>query len=674
MDSKGQAVSLHDAFISYSRLDREFCKKLQKALSEYKPPKHLDVPQRHLRIFLDEQDFTGAEYYQSLDEHLEDSAKLIVLCSPHARYSSHPINYVDDEIRRFAKKRGAKSIIPLLLSGIPNNEAKPGQEDEMAFPQSLCEVMGQGMPLASDYRGFDLRKDKVARGRFEDAWYKTLANIYGTSRREIEQQERKRRVRRRAIISTGVSAAILILGVLIAWGVMERHKAQVEQQLKEDERLSGIGIEARRLAQTRGMEIKALMQGMSAIDRKSGTGPPPPRAVEGIVEAVYAARRSLPVKVDETGVTAAELSPDGALLLTAGLEGAVRTRDSQTGALRHNFPATEQHQPSWSASFSPDGQTIVTGTAEGAVDLWEAASGKRIHRLASVKTPIWRVQFSPDGKRVVAGAHDGHLRLWSAATGTLLADQVSHASDLRIVQFSPDGQMIATARWNPERVWDGRVRLWDGRTAAPLLDLLGHKADVRDLVWVRNGKALSLLTGSFDGTVRQWDVTTGKQIAKPYEHKAAVYAVAFSHSYELPVSGGEDGNVILWTSPSPSIMSGHTGAVYDMAPAKNGDLLATAGNDGTVRIWSLLPGYSGETKRFEGHSGAVTAVSWSRDDQRLVSAGDDGEARVWSLEATKPTGPEEAIGWACNVLRGVLPSNEFDIKIRAICEQQSISK
>ena len=178
---------IHDVFISYSRKDKEFARKLDKSLKDYKPPKDPKVPQRNLDVFRDEEDFTGVEYHHSLEKHLKESAKLIVLCSPDARRS----DYVADEIRRFAEANSADNIIPVLVSGIPNNIAKPGQEDEMAFPEALYEFME--MPLAnSEYHGFNLKKDKVNKGAFEGSWFFLLSNIYGVSRNDIEQREKKR--------------------------------------------------------------------------------------------------------------------------------------------------------------------------------------------------------------------------------------------------------------------------------------------------------------------------------------------------------------------------------------------------------------------------------------------------------------------------------------------------
>ncbi len=195
-----------DVFISYSRRDILFARALETSLENYIPPNDLPVPHRHLKVFRDEEDFTGVEYNQALREHLESSEKMLVICSPHARAST----YVCQEIRLFAEKRGAQHIIPVLLSGIPNNEAKtPEHEEKKAFPQCLRRILGD-MPLAASFLELDPARDKLYKGVFKGPWYTVLANVYGVSRSDIEQRERTRITRRRWIRTS------LAVGVILA--------------------------------------------------------------------------------------------------------------------------------------------------------------------------------------------------------------------------------------------------------------------------------------------------------------------------------------------------------------------------------------------------------------------------------------------------------------------------
>jgi WD40 repeat protein len=218
---------LHDAFISYSRKDKVFAARLHKALANYQPPRDLPLPQRRLDVFLDEDDFTGTEYFQSVERHLKDSGKLIVLCSPAARASQ----FVNDEIERFANTRGPEHIISLLIAGLPNNEATASDQSAlMAFPDALCAHLK--MPLAADYRGFDPDRSRVDRGAYEASWYTTLANLYDISRAQIEERDRKRRARWRKIVVGSVLVAGIVVGGLGTFGVMRSLEAKREKNLK----------------------------------------------------------------------------------------------------------------------------------------------------------------------------------------------------------------------------------------------------------------------------------------------------------------------------------------------------------------------------------------------------------------------------------------------------------
>ena len=128
---------------------------------------------------------------------------MIVLCSPDARKSQ----YVNDEIRHFAQERGRENIIPVLVFGVPNNEAKLEQEEEKAFPETLCEMMD--MPLAASYIGFDPGKEKGEQGGLLRCRYKILADLYDISRSEIEERDKKHR-RNTRIIAGIITASIFL--------------------------------------------------------------------------------------------------------------------------------------------------------------------------------------------------------------------------------------------------------------------------------------------------------------------------------------------------------------------------------------------------------------------------------------------------------------------------------
>src|SRR5262245_11098112 len=110
-----ETATEYAAFISYAREDEAFAKQLETEIEAHPHPLGAGAA----RVFRDRSDFTGSGYESALEGHLRNSASLIVICSPEARKSP----YVGDEIRRFAGLRGSDRIFPILVSGLPNNEA-----------------------------------------------------------------------------------------------------------------------------------------------------------------------------------------------------------------------------------------------------------------------------------------------------------------------------------------------------------------------------------------------------------------------------------------------------------------------------------------------------------------------------------------------------------------------
>jgi hypothetical protein len=141
-----------------------------------------------------------------------------VISSPNARSSP----YVDAEIEAFLRSNEANRVIPVLLSGKPNNDS-PAKPEEYAFPQALCDALA--MPLAVEFTEFRRAPGKLNKGRFKDSWYSLLAKIFGTERAEIERLDAKRQARRRAIFAAVSLAVIALLSVALVFAIIARQQA-----------------------------------------------------------------------------------------------------------------------------------------------------------------------------------------------------------------------------------------------------------------------------------------------------------------------------------------------------------------------------------------------------------------------------------------------------------------
>jgi M6 family metalloprotease-like protein len=144
------------------------------------------------------------------------------------------------------------------------------------------------------------------------------------------------------------------------------------------------------------------------------------------------------------------------------------------------------------------------------------------------------------------------------------------------------------------------------------------------------------LSGGSDGTVRLWELATGKELKQLKEHTGQAYTVAFRPDGRLALSGGDDNQLILWdlsTGKKIRNFTGHTGCVCGAAFSPDGKRVASGSWDRTIRIWDMATGK--ELKNLEGHTGDVMAVAFSPDGKMLVSAAADKTVRLWDLDSGK---------------------------------------
>ena len=113
-----------------------------------------------------------------------------------------------------------------------------------------------------------------------------------------------------------------------------------------------------------------------------------------------------------------------------------------------------------------------------------------------------------------------------------------------------------------------------------------------------------LITGSYDRSVRVWNLDTGREVRCLTGHNRAVRALQFDQM--LLFTGAMDGTVRMWNWRAGEclrVLEGHTDGVVSLN--YNGYLLASGSADTTIQVWNFR---SGTKFTLRGHDEWVNRV------------------------------------------------------------------
>ena len=120
--------------------------------------------------------------------------------------------------------------------------------------------------------------------------------------------------------------------------------------------------------------------------------------------------------------------------------------------------------------------------------------------------------------------------------------ELGHNSSVWSVAITPDGKRIVSGSW------DETVKIWDLQSGEYLATLEGHSNLVTSVAITPDGKRIVL--GSSDKTVRIWDFQSGKCLAT-LEGSSSVWSVAITTDGRRIVSGSRDDTIKIWDYNAP---------------------------------------------------------------------------------------------------------------------------
>lgn len=291
-------------------------------------------------------------------------------------------------------------------------------------------------------------------------------------------------------------------------------------------------------------------------------------------------------------------------------------------------------------AFSADGRWFATGNQDNSTTLWDVNAGRAIAALPGNTGRITSVAFSPDSLTLATGSLSGVVRLWDVVGARELRHWAAHEAAVNAIQFTPDGNQLLTGSSDQSiKLWAiklGAIKLEDGNGSARA-QFNGHTKDVTSLSLHPAGTWLA--SGSADGSVRIWDITSGQTVRTLSGSNSAIFAVSFSHDGKRLAAGGADKSIRLWSAPdfqSEQSLNVGNGTIQALTFSPDDRLLASAHSDAVVRLSELSS--STAPRELRGHAGGISTLSFDDEGKWLLSGSDDGSVRIWEV----PSGSETA--------------------------------
>ncbi len=644
-----------DVFISYSRKDKEFVRRLHESLESVGKETWVDWENIPLTADWLEEIYAGIEAANAFAYVISPDSVRSEVCSLELMHAIEHNKRLVPILRRELIEEGDKAALHPAVSS--HNWVYFTDDDEVAFQQSfraLVEALDTDLEhlqahtrllvRAVEWDNKDRDSSFLLRGndlREAEAW---LANSAGKQPNptdlhlEYINASRKAAIARRRVITLTIVYVVIVaaLAVFALWQAVtaenrrqEAVAAQATAQYNAQQAKSlALASNAQRLLFRDNNIPLAIAIALEAnkIDQ------PPALAQSVLAQAAFVpGQRFMLSGYADYGARLA-ISPDGAHALVPDVDGNIALIDLQNQQALTTYDMGGAMV--WGVGFLPDAERFVVALSDGTLGVYDLATGEEQDRITFIEegdlspeqsyVDLWSLGVSDDGRFVAAGAQEGVLKVVDLTSGAVRRLE-GHTDAIWGLDFDADAERLLSSSE------DGSIILWDLNNGEmlnrchPNPDSDEYNA-AWDVVFTPDGQ--QALVGYEDFSMRLWDLEDCQLIHRFVGHTNRIWSVDVSPNGKLALSASYDSVIRLWdvkTGEAVRSYLGHDSAVFDAKFTPDNLHFLSLGGDTTLRYWDIENG--AEEMRVKPHAARITTVLTLADNQ-LVSTSHDGTVKI----------------------------------------------
>ncbi|MEP2024664.1 MAG: caspase family protein [Reichenbachiella sp.] len=353
------------------------------------------------------------------------------------------------------------------------------------------------------------------------------------------------------------------------------------------------------------------------------------------------------ILIADTEINSATLSPNGQYIATATNDRVTRIWNVQGGKLEKNLQGFLNHVVDNGLGLDPESywqfnisryvgyrevirvspnERWVAKARGSSVQLWDLTKGRVVRSFDGHESGVISFEFSNNGEHLFTASADKTIKMWEVSNGELLKTFKGHRELIFELALSQNGKYLVSGSW------DATARLWDIETGEEIKVYRMDQNSPYTLAFAQND--LYLVVGTLGKEFKLLEIDSGEPARTLVGHTEIVSDIQVRNGQVL--SSSWDGKAKLWDLASGLSVQkfvGHEGHIYASSFDKGGQWVVTAGSDRVARLWDIE---SGEMiKSFKGHTDIITSAQFIHKDTHLITHSLDGTTRIWDVDSGK---------------------------------------